>query len=97
MLELGIGNIQPVHARVEYYCPDQRFDTIIARAFTSLPRMFALTQVLRGQDGCLLAMKGSLPRLELAQLPADLAVRIIPLKLPFTRAKRHLIEIRPCH
>ena len=94
MLELALDNVQPVHARVEQYQPDQPFDTLIARAFTDLPRMLALTRELLVPHGILLAMKGKLPQSELAQLPADRTVRIIPLQVPFCAGERHLIEIR---
>ncbi len=93
VLELGIGNIQPIHARVEQFLPDRPFDTIIARAFTALPRMLELTARLRVSNGCLLAMKGAVPVEELEQLPAAMDVRVIPLRLPFSQAERHLIKI----
>jgi 16S rRNA (guanine527-N7)-methyltransferase len=93
-LEMAIQNIQPVQARVEGYRTDRPFDTLIARAFSSLPRILQLTQGLWRREGCLLAMKGSMPHQELAALPADLAVRIIPLQVPFCEGERHLIEIR---
>ena len=92
-LELALDNIRPVHARVEQYRPTETFDTLIARAFTSLPRMFELTRGLLTPTGRLLAMKGSLPREELAQLPDQVQVRSIPLRLPFSQAERHLIEL----
>jgi 16S rRNA (guanine527-N7)-methyltransferase len=95
MLELALDNIQPVHARVERYRPDEPFDTLIARAFTELPRMLELTRGLLTPQGRLLAMKGRLPQSELARLPHGLAVRVLPLRLPFCAAERHLIEIRP--
>jgi len=95
MLELTLDNIQPVHARVERYRPNEPFDTLIARAFTELPRMLELTRGLLTPQGRLLAMKGRLPQSELARLPADLAVRITPLRVPFCAAERHLVEIRP--
>ena len=93
-LELALDNILPVHARVEQFHPEAPFDTLIARAFTSLPRMFQLTRGLLTPTGCLLAMKGSLPREELDQLPKGLQVRCIRLHLPFSEAERHLIELR---
>ena len=93
-LELALENIQPIHARLEGYHPEKPFDTLIARAFTSLPRMLELTRGLWAPGGCLLAMKGTLPREELEQLPKGLQVRCIPLHLPFTAAERHLIELR---
>jgi 16S rRNA (guanine527-N7)-methyltransferase len=93
-LELAIGNIRPVHARVEQYHPERPFDTLLARAFTSLPRMLELTGGLWAEEACLLAMKGALPQQELAELPAGIQARSIPLQLPFSQAQRHLIALR---
>lgn len=93
MLELRLDNVQPVHARVEQYLPQRPFDTIIARAFTALPRMLELTARLRVPGGCLLAMKGVVPVVELEQLSTAMEVRVIPLRLPFSQAERHLIKI----
>ena len=93
MLELRLENISPVHARVEQYLPDRPFDTLIARAFTALPRMLELTSGLRVPNGCLLAMKGAVPVVELEQLPGEMEVRVIPLRVPFSQAQRHMIII----
>jgi 16S rRNA (guanine527-N7)-methyltransferase len=93
-LELALDNIRPLHTRVEQYHPEKPFDTLIARAFTSLPRMLELTRGLWSPAGCLLAMKGSLPREELTQLSDEIQVRCIRLRLPFSDAERHLIELR---
>lgn len=56
--ELGIGNIDIVHSRVEDYKVKTDFDTIISRAFAPLNRMLEWSQHLITQDNQLLAMKG---------------------------------------
>jgi hypothetical protein len=43
--------------------------------------------------GCLLAMKGVVPVVELEQLSTAMEARVIPLRLPFSQAERHLIKI----
>ncbi|MGD8590536.1 MAG: 16S rRNA (guanine(527)-N(7))-methyltransferase RsmG [Chromatiales bacterium] len=93
-LELALENIQPVHVRVEQYHPDRPFDTLIARAFTSLPRMLELTRGLWSAEACLLAMKGVVPQQELAALPTGIKFRSLPLQMPFSRVERHLIELK---
>ncbi len=93
VLELGLENVQPVHARVEEYHPEEVFDTLISRAFTSLPRMLTLTASLHGEKTRLLAMKGAIPQAELDQLSTDYQVELFSLKVPFTQGERHLIVI----
>lgn len=56
-VELGLHNVLPVHDRVESYQPEQKFDTVTARAFTALPDMLTKTRHLLRPGGKLLAMK----------------------------------------
>ena len=66
--ELGLANAEAVKARAEDYQPDVRFDTVIARALASLPRLVELSSHLVGEDGQLLALKGKYPAEELATI-----------------------------
>ena len=63
--ELGLANVEAVKARAEDYEPDARFDTVIARALASTPRLVALSGHLVGEDGRILALKGRHPAEEL--------------------------------
>ncbi|MES9815393.1 MAG: 16S rRNA (guanine(527)-N(7))-methyltransferase RsmG [Candidatus Thiodiazotropha sp.] len=92
-LELGLVNVQPVHARVEQYQADRPFKTLIARAFTALPNMFALSAGLHQPGVEILAMKGSIPEQEIAQLPAHVMTDVIPLRVPFEAGERCLVRI----
>ncbi|MEW8028800.1 MAG: 16S rRNA (guanine(527)-N(7))-methyltransferase RsmG [Candidatus Thiodiazotropha sp.] len=92
-LELALMNVQPVHARVEQYQADKPFKTLIARAFTALPNMLALSAGLRQPGSEILAMKGSIPEHEIAQLPADVTAEVIPLRVPFEVGERCLVRI----
>ncbi|MFT6625488.1 MAG: 16S rRNA (guanine527-N7)-methyltransferase [Cycloclasticus sp.] len=56
-IELGLKNVLPVHERVEQYRPEDKFDTVTARAFTGLPDMLTKTRHLLTSGGKLLAMK----------------------------------------
>ena len=66
--ELNISNAEAVKARAEDYAPATRFDTVIARALASLPRLVELSAHLVGEDGQLLALKGKYPAEELEQM-----------------------------
>lgn len=63
--QLNLKNLELKQIRVENYHPNQGFDTVISRAFSSLEQMIKWTQHLIAQDGLWLAMKGRLPDAEL--------------------------------
>ena len=63
--ELGLDNVTAVKARIEDYAPGQRFDTVIARALSAIPRLVELAGHLVGENGQLLAQKGRHPAEEL--------------------------------
>ncbi|WP_316367319.1 16S rRNA (guanine(527)-N(7))-methyltransferase RsmG [Candidatus Thiodiazotropha sp. CDECU1] len=92
-LELGLDNVMPVHARVEQYQSDRPFKTLIARAFTDLPKMLALSAGLRQPGSEILAMKGSVPEQEIAHLPAGVHAEVIPLQVPFEVGERCLVRL----
>lgn len=97
-LELGLRNVECVHARVEEWNPPTHFDLVIARAFASLTELVRLTGHLRAPGGCWLAMKGVLPQAELDELrrsAPELRVRAIKLRVPRLDAERHLIVLQP--
>lgn len=95
VLELGLGNVEPVHQRIESYRPSRKFSTIVARALASLAAIHTQTLPLVASPGLVLIMKGRYPLEELedpALLGLDLGVR--PQRVPFLEGERHLIEIR---
>ena len=63
--QLNLKNLEIVQFRVENYHPDQGFDTVISRAFSSLEQMLHWTQHLIAKEGIWLAMKGRYPDTEL--------------------------------
>jgi len=63
--ELGLSNAVAIKLRVEDYAPAERFDTVIARALASIPRLLELAGHLIRKDGVLLALKGKHPAEEL--------------------------------
>ncbi len=88
--ELGLNNLEVVHARVENYQPAERFAAIISRAFSELALFVKLTQHLLADNGQWLAMKGQAPQQELEGLHIKLN-NIIPLKVAGLDAERHLV------
>lgn len=92
--ELGLRNVEVVAARVERYVPARKFDTLIARAFSSLGELLTGARHLGAKDGVYLAMKGVYPEEELTALPAEFTVReIAALKVPGLDGARHVVVI----
>jgi 16S rRNA (guanine527-N7)-methyltransferase len=94
--ELGLSNLEVVHARVENYQPSDKFEIIVSRAFSEVSLFIKLTQHLLADNGQWLAMKGQVPNEELKDLPKDLKVKlnkIVPLKVAGLDAERHLVII----
>ena len=94
-LELGLDNLEIEQLRVERYQAPCPFDTIVSRAFSSLPLMLDLTRHLLAEGGCWLAMKGTVPEAEIAALETGVQARVHALAVPGETAQRHAIEICP--
>jgi len=95
-LRLGCGNVQVEHARAESYRPFELFDTVAARALSSLADFAAYAGHLCAPDGRLLAMKGKRPDEEISALPKSFrVVAVHRLKVPGLDDERHLVELSP--
>lgn len=93
---LGCENVQVEHARAESYRPFELFDTVMARALSSLADFAAYAGHLCAPDGRLLAMKGKRPDEEISALPKSFRVLAVHrLKVPGLDDERHLVEISP--
>jgi 16S rRNA (guanine527-N7)-methyltransferase len=93
---LGADNVQVVHTRAEGYRPFELFDTVVARALSSLADFAAYAGHLCAPDGRLLAMKGKRPEEEISALPKSFRVRAVHrLKVPGLDDERHLVEFSP--
>jgi len=69
---LQLTNVTPLHCRVEKYMPEQTYDLVITRAFSSMKDMLEITQHLCHTNGLFLAMKGHHPAENLQDMTANI-------------------------
>jgi 16S rRNA (guanine527-N7)-methyltransferase len=94
-IELRLDNVEVHEGRVEAWRPSARFTVVISRAFADLADFIAACKHLVAADGTLAAMKGAYPRTELERIPEGWRCeRVVPLKVPFLDAERHLVLCR---
>jgi 16S rRNA (guanine527-N7)-methyltransferase len=92
--ELGLANVQVEACRVEELALGDKADIVISRAFSSLGEFVSLTRTLLKPGGQWVAMKGRLPREEMAALPDDVKVsQVLALKVPGLNAERCIVLI----
>ena len=93
---IACGNVEVVHARAETYRPPVGFDTVVARALSSLADFVAYAGHLCVPNGRLLAMKGKRPDEQLSAIPKTFrVVAVHRLRLPGLIDERHLVELAP--
>ena len=91
---LGLSNVQAVHQRVESVADGAPFDTLLARALTSLPALAHLALPLARTGTRLIAYKGQRPDAEIAALPAPWRVlEVRAVKVPGLAAARCLVVL----
>jgi 16S rRNA (guanine527-N7)-methyltransferase len=94
--QLECANVDVVHTRAESYRPFELFDTVMARALSSLADFVAYAGHLCAPEGRLLAMKGKHPVEEIAALPKSFRVLAVHrVKLPGLDDERHVVELSP--
>lgn len=92
--DLTLTNACEINHRVEAYKPNQSFDIVISRAFSSLSDMLNQCDHLVSDQGCFLAMKGKKPDSELSQMTkAYKVVELTEVNVPLIDSERHLIKI----
>jgi 16S rRNA (guanine527-N7)-methyltransferase len=92
--ELKLSNVQAIQARVEAFPAKSCFNTIISRALGTLTDMINKTEHLCCPEGQWLAMKGSYPTLELAEIAQTkpmITAKIHLLTVPGLEEQRHLV------
>jgi 16S rRNA (guanine527-N7)-methyltransferase len=93
---IGCRNVEVVHIRAETYRPFELYDTVMARALSSLADFVAYAGHLCTPEGRLLAMKGKRPDEEVSALPKSFrVVAVHRLRLPGLDDERHLVELSP--
>lgn len=92
--ELGLDNIEPVHARLEAFRPDQAPDQVVARALAPLPRLVEQLGHLLEAGATLLAMKGRVEDEECAAVADAYNVERIELNVPGAGGARSLVILR---
>jgi 16S rRNA (guanine527-N7)-methyltransferase len=91
---IGCSNVSVVNSRAESYRPSELFDTVVARALSSLADFVAYAGHLCAPGGRLLAMKGKRPDGEISALPKSFrALAVHRLSVPGLTDERHLVEL----
>ena len=91
---LGLSNVQACNQRVESLVDGAPFDTLLARAVTSLPALAQLASPLSRSGTRLIAYKGQRPDAEIAALPAPWRVlEVRAIKVPGLAAERCLVVL----
>ena len=93
---LGLENVVAVKGRGEDYAPGQRFDTVIARALATLPRLVEIAGHHVGEDGVFVALKGRYPAEELERMSSTpWSCVVTELEVPgLSQGSRHAVLLR---
>ena len=92
--QLALPNATEINQRVELYRSNKSFDTIVTRAFSSIPQMLENCCHLATHQSCFIAMKGKNPESELSLIKKDYMVSdLCRLQVPGVEGERHLIKI----
>jgi 16S rRNA (guanine527-N7)-methyltransferase len=89
---LKLENVMLEHRRIEDYQPQQRFDSVVCRAFSELREIYRHASRLCNSAGRILAMKGIYPVTEIESLDdQEVIEQVVSLKVPGLDAERHLV------
>lgn len=90
--ELKLKNVSIVQQPVQEYEPDEKFDSLLSRAFSSLQDFVVSASHLLAEDGRLIAMKGLWPGNESIELPELFEIEsVVKLVIPGLPEQRHLV------
>lgn len=90
-MELGIQNVEIIHARVQDYQPAELCNVILSRAFASAEDMVNWSQHLLAENGVFAAMKGHITEDEWQFADAGYKSEVIELAVPRLKDARHLV------
>jgi 16S rRNA (guanine527-N7)-methyltransferase len=90
---LGLKNALAVHGRIEEHQPEEEYDLICSRAFSSIDNFIGLSQHALAEGGQFAALKG---RAEVdSDIPAGWRIEALhPIEVPFLDEARHLFMIK---
>jgi 16S rRNA (guanine527-N7)-methyltransferase len=92
--QLGLANARVAESRAEALDEPAAYDHLTARALATLAGIVEVGGHLLKPGGRLLAMKGVVPRDEIAALPAGWRTEAVhPLTVPGLEAERHLVVV----
>lgn len=95
LAELGLKNVSVVCSRCEAFQTETGFDSIVSRAFGRMRLFLETTEHLIAPKGYFLAMKGSYPEQELAEIPTTFhVVDVQKLTICGLQAERHVVRIQ---
>ena len=90
--ELSLANVEVIHQRSEDFHPTACFDSILSRAFGTIPLFAETTEHLLCPHGILLAMKGKYPQEELDAIPTRFLVKQVSrIDIKGTHMERHIV------
>jgi 16S rRNA (guanine527-N7)-methyltransferase len=93
--QLKLHNVSIVQQRAEAYKSDEKFDSLVSRAFSRLMSFIASSQHLLADGGQLIAMKGEWPEDDSTVLPEGFMIaNVIKLTVPGLSETRHLIVVK---
>ena len=93
--ELGLKNVTVACSRCEDFQTEAGFDSIISRAFGTIKLFLDTTKHLISPKGYFLAMKGTYPEKELAEIPATFnLLDVQKLTIRGLQAERHLVRLQ---
>jgi 16S rRNA (guanine527-N7)-methyltransferase len=96
ILSLKLVNSVAVCARVEQYQPEQPFDWVVSRAFSSLADFVRVSAHLCKPSGRLVAMKGLVDPAEIAEIDSGWTIESIKqINVPGLNAARSLVFMAP--
>jgi 16S rRNA (guanine527-N7)-methyltransferase len=92
--ELELTNVQVMYSRCEDFHPAQLFDSILSRAFGTIPLFAETTRHLLCSDGKLIAMKGKYPEEELHSIPDHYVIQdVTRLDIQGIKIERHIVRL----
>lgn len=90
--QLKLQNVNIVQQRAEEFHPQEKFDSLLSRAFSSLVSFISSSGHLLADGGLLLAMKGQWPGEETVEMAAGFKLEdVIKLNVPGLQEQRHLV------